>query len=171
MIEETGCHGIAIGRGALAEPVVLPPASQAGSRPATPARGRPTHERLDVHAAARPPARASGRGTRSTAASSSARSRRGTRKALRLPKERAAAARDAREPGRVRGRDRAVRARPARRRAGASGTLSRRRSPCPRGRSRTGELSCQVRVAARRSLIRLRLRILSASPFTRRTGP
>ncbi len=78
MFEETGCHGIAIGRGALPNPWIFRQLVELGAdrrpRPARDLRGA-----VRVHAAARPPARASGRGTRSTAASSSARWRRGTR--------------------------------------------------------------------------------------------
>ena len=78
MIEETGCHGIAIGRGALADPWIFRQLVELGRdrRPRPARRPTPSGSRSCGCTSG---GWSSGRGTRSTAASSSARSRRGTR--------------------------------------------------------------------------------------------
>ena len=139
MIAETGCHGIAIGRGALADPWIFRQLDAVGShRRPRPGCAAPTRSGSSRSCACTSAGWSRGRATSNTAAFSSAKSRPvHARSAPAAP--RAAEVGDAVEPCGVRGRDRPVRQRPDPDGAGASTTRSRRTSRCPPGRFRTGE--------------------------------
>ena len=147
MIADTGCHGIAIGRGALADPWVF---RQFDSWVQTGDPGpRGTYAERLAFMRLHLRRLVEWKGNEKYGCVQFRKVATWYTKALRLPKKVQQTARDAVEPARVRGADRAVRRTAPRPRAGASTTRSRRTSRFPPGRFHTGRAESRTQAADR----------------------